>query len=403
MKIWGIGVICLFTKHLIRFFIKDFNNTKDRKVRQRYGYLSGFSGIILNVILFTVKLIIGIYLNSIAVLADAFNNLSDVASSVVTVIGFKISGKPADKEHPFGHGRFEYIAAMMVSFMVMLVGLQFIKSSIGRIRDPKPITFDTLVFSLLVVSILIKVWLSSFNKALGKAIGSKVMEATALDSLGDVITTTVVALSLIVGRMTVFPIDGYVGLAVSFFILYNGFTLIKDTLNPLLGNAPDEELVKAIMDKALCYEKIMGIHDLIVHDYGPGRIIASIHAEMPYNMDIMEAHDIIDRAEKEISEELGIHLVIHLDPINTDDVVVRKAQLQILEILKDFPHQLSIHDFRIVGGQKHMNLIFDMVVPYNFKEKDEKILAEEVKKEIKKRHPDYDAIITIDRQYSLLK
>ena len=393
----------MFTKHLIRFFIKDFNNTKDRKVRQRYGYLSGFSGIILNVILFTVKLIIGIYLNSIAVLADAFNNLSDVASSVVTVIGFKISGKPADKEHPFGHGRFEYIAAMMVSFMVMLVGLQFIKSSIGRIRDPKPITFDTLVFSLLVVSILIKVWLSSFNKALGKAIGSKVMEATALDSLGDVITTTVVALSLMVGRMTVFPIDGYVGLAVSFFILYNGFTLIKDTLNPLLGNAPDEELVKAIMDKALCYEKIMGIHDLIVHDYGPGRIIASIHAEMPYNMDIMEAHDIIDRAEKEISEELGIHLVIHLDPINTDDVVVRKAQLQILEILKDFPHQLSIHDFRIVGGQKHMNLIFDMVVPYNFKEKDEKILAEEVKKEIKKRHPDYDAIITIDRQYSLLK
>ena len=393
----------MFTKFLIKFFIKDFNNTKDRKVRQRYGYLSGFSGIILNVILFTVKLIIGIYLNSIAVLADAFNNLSDVASSVVTVIGFKISGKPADKEHPFGHGRFEYIAAMIVSFMVMLVGLQFIKSSIGRIRAPKPLTFDTLVFALLVVSILIKVWLSSFNKTLGKTIGSKVMEATALDSLGDVITTSVVSMSLIIDRLTVFPIDGYVGLAVSFFILYNGFTLIKDTLNPLLGNAPDEELVKAIMDKALCYEKVMGIHDLIVHDYGPGRIIASIHAEMPYNMDIMEAHDIIDRAEKEISEELGIHLVMHMDPINTDDVVVRKAQLQVLKILENFPHELSIHDFRIVGGQKHMNLIFDMVVPYNFKEKDEKKLAEEVKEEIKKRHPNYDAIITIDRQYSLLK
>ncbi len=393
----------MFTKFLVKTFIKDYKNIKCREVRQKYGYLSGYIGIISNIILFLTKLITGLYINSIAVMADAFNNLSDVASSVVTIIGFKISGKPADKEHPFGHGRFEYIAAMIVSFMVMLVGFEFIKSSIRRIASPEVLIFDILVFMLLVVSILIKVWLCGFNKMLGKSIGSKVMEATSFDSLSDVIATSVVVLSLIIGRFTAFPIDGYIGLALSFFILYNGFNLIKDTLNPLLGDAPDAELVKAIMDRALTYKEIIGIHDLIVHDYGPGRIMASIHAEIPYRMDIMEAHEIIDLAEKEISEELGIHLVIHMDPINTDDEVVKKARLHVLEILECFPHELSIHDFRIVGGEKHMNLIFDMVVPYDFMEKDEKALAEEVKEKIKEKHPNYDVIITIDRQYSLLR
>lgn len=393
----------MFTKFLVKTFIKDYKNIKCREVRQKYGYLSGYIGIISNIILFLTKLITGLYINSIAVMADAFNNLSDVASSVVTIIGFKISGKPADKEHPFGHGRFEYIAAMIVSFMVMLVGFEFIKSSIRRIASPKVLIFDILVFMLLVVSILIKVWLCGFNKMLGKSIGSKVMEATSFDSLSDVIATSVVVLSLIIGRFTAFPIDGYIGLALSFFILYNGFNLIKDTLNPLLGDAPDAELVKAIMDRALTYKEIIGIHDLIVHDYGPGRIMASIHAEIPYRMDIMEAHEIIDLAEKEISEELGIHLVIHMDPINTDDEVVKKARLHVLEILECFPHELSIHDFRVVGGEKHMNLIFDMVVPYDFMEKDEKALADEVKEKIKEKHPNYDVIITIDRQYSLLR
>ncbi len=393
----------MFTDFLIRTFIKDYRNTKNREVRQRYGYLTGFTGVVANILLFSMKLAIGLYLNSIAVMADAFNNLSDVASSVVTIFGFMMSGKPADKEHPFGHGRFEYIAALVVSFMVMLVGFEFVKSSISRIMNPEALSFDVYTFAILVASILVKVWLSFFNKSIGKAIGSKVMEATAFDSLSDVIATSVVALSLAASIWIAFPIDGYVGLVVSVFILYNGFNLIKDTLNPLLGDAPDEELVKAIMDKTLSYKAIIGIHDLIVHNYGPGRVVASIHAEIPYNMDIMEAHDIIDLAEKEISEELGIHVVIHMDPINTDDRLVQKAQLQVLEILEDFPQELTIHDFRIVGGEKHMNLVFDMVVPYDFVEKDEKNLVEEVKKAIKKRHPNYDAIITVDRQYSLLK
>lgn len=393
----------MFTDFLIKTFVKDHKNTANREVRQRYAYLSGFTGIISNIVLFLMKLFIGLYLNSIAVMADAFNNLSDVASSVVTIFGFMMSEKPADKEHPFGHGRYEYIAAMVVSLMVISVGFEFVQNSIKKIMSPEVLRFDAFTFLLLLSSIAVKIWLAFFNRKIGKIIGSKVMEATAFDSLSDVIVTSVVALSLAASRWITIAIDGYIGLVVSVFILYNGYNLIKDTLNPLLGEAPDENLVKAIMDKTLSYEGVIGIHDLIVHNYGPGRIVASIHAEMPYTMDIMEAHDVIDRAEKEISEELGIHMVIHMDPINTDDKVVQKAKANVMKVLEDFPHELTIHDFRVTGNEKHMNVIFDMVVPYGFNEKDEKELVEEVKKAIKKRHPNYDAVITIDRQYSLLK
>lgn len=393
----------MFSNFLIRTFIKDHKNTGDREVRQKYGYLSGLIGIICNILLFGLKISIGLFINSIAVIADAFNNLTDVGSSVVTIFGFKMSGKPADKEHPFGHGRFEYIAALVVSFMVIMVGFEFVKSSVDKVINPEPLKFDMFTFILLVASIMIKVWLSFFNRNLGRAVGSKIMEATAFDSLSDVVATSVVALSLLASMWITVPIDGYIGLAVSIFILYNGYNLIKETLNPLLGDAPDEELVKSIMDKIRSYKEIIGIHDLIVHNYGPGRSVASVHAEIPYNMDILEAHDIIDKAEKEISEELDIHMVIHMDPINTDDEVVQKAQFHVMKVLEYFPQALSIHDFRVVGREKHMNLVFDMVVPYDFSEKKEKILIEEVKEAIKKRHPNYDAIITIDRQYSLLK
>ena len=392
----------MLTNLLIKTFVKNYSETKNRDVRKSYGYLSGFVGAASNTMLFLLKIFIGLYLNSIAVMADAFNNLSDVASSIVTIFGFGMSGKPADKEHPFGHGRFEYIAAMVVSFMVLLVGFEFVKSSIKRIVYPKALNFDILTFILLSASILVKIWLSLFNKAIGKAIKSKVMEATAFDSLSDVITTSVVAASLLIGKYTTIPLDGYIGLLVSLFILYNAVNLIRDTLNPLLGEAPDEELVKAIINKTLSYKEIIGIHDLIVHNYGPGRVLASIHAEIPYNMDIMDAHDIIDLAEKEISEELDIHLVIHMDPINTEDKTIIKAQSNVMKILEEFPYDLSIHDFRIVGGEKRMNLIFDMVVPYDFKIKDEEELIETIKGEIKKRHPNYNAIITIDHQYSIM-
>lgn len=397
-----IGSVSLLTNILVKTFIKDSENTKDRMVRQAYGYLGGFVGITVNIILFGVKISIGLLANSIAITADAFNNLSDAASSIITLAGFKITNKPADREHPFGHGRIEYISAMIVSFMVILVGFEFLKSSIDRIRNPEALKFDITIFSLLLLSIGAKVWLSRFYKKVGCTIVSKAMEAAATDSLSDVITTSIVALSLLASRWITFPIDGYIGLLVALFIMYAGFSLTKETMDPLLGDAPEPELITEITEKTLSYDGIIGVHDMIVHNYGPGRCVVSLHAEIPANMDIMKAHDVIDQAEQEISEELNIHIVIHMDPINVDDEVVQKTQDQVLEVLKEFPDELSIHDFRIVGGEEHKNLIFDMVVPYEYDEKMAKQLSADVAKAIKAKYRHYDAIITIDRAYSIL-
>lgn len=387
---------------LVKTFIKDSENTRDKGVRQAYGYLGGFVGIAVNLILSGVKITVGLLVNSIAITADAVNNLSDAASAIITLAGFKITNKPADREHPFGHGRIEYISAMIVSFMVILVGFEFFKSSIDRIRNPRELKFDITVFVILLLSIGVKVWLSRFYKKLGRTIGSKAMEATATDSLSDVVTTSVVSLSLLASRWITFPIDGYIGLVVALLIMYAGFSLTKETLNPLLGDAPEPELIAEITEKALSYEGIIGVHDMIVHNYGPGRCVVSLHAEIPANMDIMKAHDVIDQAEQEISEELDIHIVIHMDPINTDDEVVQKTQEQVLEVLKEFPEELSIHDFRVVGGEEHKNLIFDLVVPYEYDEKMAKQLVKDVAKAIKSKYRHCNAIITIDRAYSIL-
>jgi len=387
----------------VKTFIKDNKNTKDKGVRQAYGYLGGFVGIVVNLILSGIKVAVGLLANSIAITADAVNNLSDAASAIITLAGFKITNKPADKEHPFGHGRIEYISAMIVSFMVILVGFEFFKSSIDRIRNPKELKFDITVFFILLLSVGVKVWLSRFYKKLGSMIGSKAMEATAADSLSDVVTTSIVALSLLASRWITFPIDGYIGLLVALLIMYAGFSLTKETLDPLLGDAPDPELINEITEKALSYDGIIGIHDMIVHNYGPGRCVVSLHAEIPANMDIMKAHDIIDLAEQEISEELGIHIVIHMDPINTDDKVVQETQRQVLEILREFPEELTIHDFRIVGGEEHKNLIFDLVVPFEYDEKLAKEIAKDVANAIKKKYRNYNAVITVDRAYSILK
>lgn len=397
-----MGSVILLTKILVSTFIKDSSNTKDKKVRQAYGYLGGFVGLAVNIILFAVKISVGLLANSIAITADAVNNLSDAASAVVTLAGFTITNKPADREHPFGHGRIEYISAMIVSFMVILVGFEFFQSSVDRIRNPKELKFDIIIFVLLILSIGAKIWLSRFYKKLGVLIGSKTMEASCTDSLSDVIATSIVALSLLASRWITFPIDGYIGVFVALFIMYAGFSLTKDTLDPLLGDAPEPEMVNEITNKVMSYEGIIGVHDMIVHNYGPGRCVVSLHAEIPANMDIMKAHDIIDQAEQEISEELNIHIVIHMDPINTDDKVVQKAQSQVLEILKNFPKELSIHDFRIVGGEEHMNLIFDLVVPFDYNEKMAKQLSKDVADAITEKYHNYNAIITIDRAYAIL-
>lgn len=391
----------MLSKFLITKFIKNSQDTSNKKVRDAYGYLGGFVGIIVNVILFITKLVIGITLNSIAVTADAFNNLSDVASSVITILGFKLASKPADKEHPFGHGRLEYISGLIVSFLVILVGFEFIKTSYSRIVNPSKVIFNLIPFILILVSIIFKIWISRFNKTIGKAIKSTALEASSFDALSDVISSSCVALSLLLSIWIDFPLDGYIGMLVSFFIIYAGYSLIKDTLNPLLGEAPDVNLVKGIQAKLLSYDHITGAHDLVIHDYGPGRCMGSVHAEVPCDISIVIIHEIIDKAEKEISEDFDIHLVIHMDPINTDDEEVNCSRLDLLNILQHFPIVKSIHDFRIVGEGSYKNLIFDAVIDFNqaFTANDEIKLEQDINTELKKHCPNYNALMTLDRDY----
>ncbi len=391
----------MLSKFLISKFIKNSEDINNKKVRDAYGYLGGLVGIIVNLILFATKLIIGIVLNSIAVTADAFNNLSDVASSVITILGFKLASKPADKEHPFGHGRLEYISGLIVSFLVMLVGFEFIKTSFDRIVNPSKVLFNIIPFILILVSIGFKLWISGFNKTIGKTIKSSALEASSFDALSDVISSSCVALSLLLSRWIDFAIDGYIGVLVSFFIIYAGYSLIKETMNPLLGEAPDETLVKGLREKLLSYDHITGAHDLVIHNYGPGRCMGSVHAEVPCDISIVKIHEIIDKAEKEISEEYDLHLVIHMDPINTDDEEVTCSRLDLLNVLEYFPIIKSIHDFRIVGEGEHKNLIFDAVIDFNpsFTEHDELKLEEDINKELKKCCPHYNALMTVDRDY----
>lgn len=390
----------MLTDFLLKFVTKGNTNFSDNKVRGRVGYLSGVVGIVVNLILFIIKLTIGIIVSSIAVLADAFNNLSDAASSIITIIGFKLSNLPPDKEHPYGHGRIEYLSALIVAFMVMLVGFQFIKTSINRIMHPKAIVFEWTPFIVLLVSIFFKIWLSIFNKKLGDKISSSTLKATSTDALGDVFTTSVVAASLLTSLFTDLPIDGYIGVFIAIAIIYSGFNLVKETISPLIGEAPDEELINSIKKGVLSYEYITGVHDLIVHNYGPGRTMASIHAEFPANINVMTIHEVIDKAERELSEKLELHLVIHMDPISMDTKEIVKTRNEVEEIIKDNPIIKSIHDFRIVGdGNK--NLIFDIVIDANKLSKD--ITEESIKlniiNAIKKNNPQYNCIITIDREY----
>ncbi|NLZ48942.1 MAG: cation transporter [Clostridiales bacterium] len=392
----------MLTKLLIKTFIKNSDNIKNDKVRSHYGALAGIVGIVANIILFIIKLLVGLFTKSIAVTADAFNNFTDSASSLITIIGFKLSKAPADEEHPFGHGRIEYISALLVSFMVMFVGIQFIKSSFNRIINPQEVVFETVPFVLMLLSILIKIWLSSFNKTIGNKINSSALKASSFDALGDVVTSSVVAFSLLLSLWTSFPLDGYIGIVVALLILYNGYKLVKETLNPLLGEAPDPQLASAIKDNLMSYEYISGVHDLIIHNYGPGRCIASIHAEVPSDINIVKIHNIIDEAEREISEKLNIVLVIHMDPINVNDEEVNKTKNQIEEAIHSLPNIKSIHDLRIVGEGEVKNIIFDVVIATNGKltHKDEAKLKEDINKKVQELHPKYNCIITVDRDFS---
>ena len=391
----------MISKFLIKSFIKDFENTKDPKVRNKYGTLGGIVGIIINFILFLIKFFVGMFVGSIAISADAFNNLSDAGSSIITIIGFKLASKPADAEHPFGHGRIEYLSALIVAFLVMLVGVQFIKSSIERILNPSKITFEVIPLILLLISIGFKLWLSTFNKFVGNKINSSALKAAATDSLGDVFTSSTVVISFVLAKFTTLPLDGYIGVFVALAILYAGFGLVKETLNPLLGEAPDPELVSEICEKLLSYPLISGVHDLIIHNYGPGRIIASVHAEIPADKDIMEIHNVIDMAEREVSRDLNIHLVIHMDPICIITDEIKETWDYVEKVLRKYPEIKSMHDFRIIGEGDTKNLIFDIVVSPSIssKRKEKEQMLKNIKEAIHSEHPQYNCVITVDYDF----
>lgn len=392
----------MLADYFVSKYIKDHKNTEDEKVRLSYGVLSSIAGLIINFILFLVELIMGTLINSIAVTADAFHNLADVTSSVITLAGFKLSSKPADREHPFGHGRIEYLAALLVAALILVVGVNFIESSFSRIIKPESVRFNLVSFFIIIVAVPFKLYLSHFNKYMGEKIDSSALKAAGVDAFNDVMILLGVIISLLVSGLGHIYIDGYVGIMVAIMIILSGISIMKETINPLLGQTPDPKLVDEIERLVMGYDVIIGVHDLIIHNYGPGRSMASLHAEVPYNVPIMTIHSQIDKAEKEISDKLNIFAVIHMDPVNTDSKEIASAREEVESILKSFPEISSIHDFRVVGEGKNKNLIFDAVVPFRVKisKEGEELLKQRVANQIKKVHPGYNAIITIDRNYT---
>ena len=387
------------TEFLIKHFIKDYREVEKVSVRTAYGVLASIVGIFCNVFLFAVKFVVGFILNSVSVTADAFNNLSDAGSSIISFVGVKMAEKPADRDHPFGHGRIEYIAALVVSFLVLEVGFTFLKDSIGKIRTPEALNFQTVSVAILIVSIAVKLWLGLFNRKLGERINSKVMMAVFTDSMGDVIATGATILSLIFFRLTGINIDGIVGVGVALVVMWAGVGIARDTLEPLIGEAIDPEVYKEIKSFVESYDGIEGTHDLLVHNYGPGRSMASIHAEVPNDVDIEQSHEIIDRIEREAAKKLGIFLVIHMDPVEMKDQRVLQVRDRAVQILKELDPACSIHDFRMVHGENQINLIFDMVIPIEYDEEMRKELPQKLADRLKESDPRYECVITVEYDY----
>lgn len=384
------------TNLIIRTFIKNYDKTEDGRVREQYGVLAGILGIFCNLLLFLVKLSVGLIINSVAVISDAFNNMSDMGSSVVTIIGVKLSGKRPDKEHPFGHGRMEYVASLIVAFIIMLVGFELLKSSFGKIMSPEEVSANPVLIGILAVSILVKVWMYRYNMVMGNRIKSEILKATARDSLNDVISTGVVILSTILGRFVSFPLDGIMGLLVSAMIMYAGFGIAKDMVGMLLGTPPSRELCESVCKMVMSGEDIIGVHDLIVHDYGPGRIMASVHAEVPDDVNIIKVHEVIDAIEKKAHADLGINLVIHMDPLTMNCEKTNQARDLVVAAIGEVAPSCSIHDFRMVDGEKNVNLIFDLEVPVDFDEKQTAQILDSIKKRISAENPAFNCVINVD-------
>ena len=385
---------------LARVFIRHRDGLSPSALRQAYGQLCGAVGIGLNLLLFVGKLFAGTISGSIAITADAFNNLSDAGSSLVTLLGFRLAGRKPDPEHPFGHGRMEYISGLAVAGLILLMGVELGKSSLKKILSPEEIVSSPLVLAILAVSVAVKLYMFYYNRSIGKKIKSAAMSATATDSLSDAVSTTAVLIATLVGQFTGLNIDGWVGLLVALFILFSAYKAAKETLSPLLGQTPDPEFVDRIEQIVLSYPEVLNIHDLIVHDYGPGRVMISLHAEVSADGDLLQLHDVIDNAEHRLKKELGCMAVIHMDPIITNDAHTDALRMAVAEKVKSIDPRLTIHDFRTVSGPTHTNLIFDVVVPY-----DVKLTADEVRRRIgalvKELDENYFAVVQVDNSYVL--
>lgn len=391
------------TELLIRLFIKNPTALSDKKVRENYGTLASALGIVWNIILSFIKILAGALSGSISIIADGINNFTDMGSSVITMIGFKVSAKPADKDHPYGHGRMEYMSAFIISALILLVGFELFKESASALLagDKQPV-YSALSIIILALSVLIKFWLFLFNRKIAKKINAASLLATAQDCLNDSITTTAILISVIVSKLIALPfnLDAVMGIAVSLFILYSGLTLAKDTINVILGKPPEEELIKAIENTILSFEGFIGVHDLIVHNYGPGREFASVHVEVPQNIDIVKCHERIDLCEKLVKEKLDVELVIHMDPVETDNEEINSAKAAIVEALKEIHSDLTLHDFRMTPkSENRTNFIFDVVLPLGLS-LSKKELRDKIDAAVKKINPTYYTVITFDNDFT---
>ncbi len=386
-------------KAVIKHFIPEYHNTKDRNVRERYCVLAGALGILCNLVLFAVKLTIGRLMNSISILSDAFNNLSDMGSSVISILGAKMSNRRPDREHPFGHGRMEYIASFLVACIIFIVGFELLRSSVDKILHPEPVRFSVVLVVILSLSLRVKLWMFSYNRYMGKQIDSTVLRAAASDSLNDVAATAAVIVATVVGNFVAFPIDGIMGVLVSVLIMRSGFQIAKEVADRLLGQRPDPALVKELSDRILSYDGIIGIHDMIVHNYGPGRNFASVHAEVSDDCDIIKIHEIIDAAEQAIFRETGVEIVIHMDPVSLNSPETQELKKLVVQIISEIDPALTIHDFRITKGQSRINVIFDLVVPIEATPARRKEITSEIAVRLRAADPRYTAVIQVDTSF----
>jgi cation diffusion facilitator family transporter len=387
------------TNFLIKHFIPNASDVKSPAVRQRYGVVSGVVGILCNALLCTAKIAAGLLTGAVSIVADGINNLSDGGSCVVSLLGFKMAGKPADDKHPFGHGRIEYVAGLIVSFIIVLMGVELAKTSLDKIFHPEEISFSWITPAVLGISILVKLWMCFFNRKMGDKIDSAVLRATAMDSLSDVAATSAVLAGFVIGYWARVNLDGYLGVLVALFILYTGVSTAKGTLDLLLGEAPDPEFVKQIQQEVLSYPEIIGVHDLIVHNYGPGHSVVSLHAEVPCDVDILKIHDTIDNAERDLKKKFDCEVVIHMDPIITDDKETNEIHQKLSSIVRLLDSRVTIHDFRMVKGPTHTNLIFDIVVPHQFRLTDDQVV-ESLRQAVKALDARYEIVVNVDKAYT---